>query len=136
MRRENLGILRGPADFVPLLGLRAVSLRAVTIAVVATQAPVPQKKWICCKEGTDMYAPRWDTACPTGGRRMQAMVEPYCPKQLAAPKRILQAVQHPVAPNCTNFNVRRRLQDMVTFKCPVNIEGYQCFKNNTNKKCA
>merc|ERR1712151_1099806 len=92
------------------------------------------KKWICCKEDNNMYAPRWDSKCPSG-RRLQSMVEGYCPKKLAAPKRILQAIVHPVAPNCTNFNGRRRLQAMVTYKCPANIEGIQCFKNNTNKAC-
>merc|ERR1712151_127515 len=122
-----------------------IAIIALLVAVVASQAVQPTKKWMCCKEGTDMYVPRYDTKCPTG-RRLQAMVEPYCTKKLAAPKRVLQAVQHPVAPACTNFNARRRLtggdhngrrlQAMVTYKCPVNIEGYQCFKNNTNKKCA
>merc|ERR1712124_162494 len=95
-----------------------VAIIALLIAYVASQAPVATKKWICCKEANNMVAPRWDTACPKSGRGMQAMVEPYCPKQLAAPKRVLQAVQHPVAPACTNFNARRRLQAVVTYKCP------------------
>merc|ERR1712138_295415 len=86
-----------------------------------------------CVALNGMQEPEWTDKC--GSRRMQAMVEPYCPKKLA-PKRILQAIVHPVAPACTNFNARRRLQAVVTtLKCPVNIEGIQCFKNNTNKKC-
>merc|ERR1712151_945503 len=113
-----------------------VAIIALLIAYAAAQAVQPTKKWICCKEDNNMYAPRWDTACPKSGRRMQAMVEPYCPRQLQVPKRVLQAIQHPIAPECTNFNARRRLQAVVKYKCPVNIEGYQCFKNNTNKKCA
>merc|ERR1711998_398181 len=114
-----------------------VAILALLVAVVASQAVVQKKKWICCKEENNMYAPRWDTACPKSGRRMQAMVEPYCPRQLAVPKRILQAIQHPIAPECVNFNAKRRLQAVVVkYKCPVNIEGWQCFKNNTNKKCA
>merc|ERR1711912_85888 len=116
-----------------------VAIIALLIAYAATQAVQPTKpaaKWLCCKEANNMVAPTWGTECPKSGRRLQSMVEPYCPKQLAAPKRILQAIQHPVAPACTNFNARRRLQAVVTYKCPVNIEGWQCFKNNTNKKCA
>merc|ERR1712025_1104853 len=113
-----------------------VAIICLLIAYAAAQAVVPTKKWLCCKEANNMVAPTWGTECPKSGRRMQAMVEPYCPRQLAVPKRILQAIQHPVAPNCTNFNARRRLQAVVTWKCPVNVEGWQCFTNNTNKKCA
>merc|ERR1711937_460305 len=114
-----------------------VAIIALLIAYVASQAPVPQKKWLCCKEANNMVAPRWDTKCPTTSRRLQAVVESHCPKQLKAGTRILQAVQHPVAPNCSNFSSsRRRLQAVVTYKCPVNIEGWQCFTNNTNKACA
>ena len=106
----------------------------IAINCVASQAIVPSKKWMCCKQDT-MYVPTWAVSCG-GGRRMQAMVEHYCTKRLETPKRILQAIVHPVAPKCTNFTGARRLQAVVvTYKCPVNIEGVQCFKNNTNKKC-
>merc|ERR1712060_507069 len=112
--------------------MRVAIALVLLLAYVAAQAPVPQKKWMCCtKDG--MSEPLWTDKC--GSRRMQAMVEPYCPKKLTAPKRILQAIVHPVAMACTNFNGRRRLQAVVTLKCPVNVEGIQCFKNNTNKKC-
>merc|ERR1712224_775274 len=74
-----------------------VAIIALLIAYVASQAPVPQKKWLCCKEANNMVAPRWDTKCPTTSRRLQAVVESHCPKQLKAGTRILQAVQHPVA---------------------------------------
>merc|ERR1719409_193022 len=107
-------------------------IAALLVAYVATQAIQPTKKWMCCTKN-GMSEPAWTDKC--GSRRLQAMTEPYCPKKLAAPKRVLQAIQHPVAPACTNFNARRRLQAVVTLKCPVNIEGIQCFKNNTNKKC-
>merc|ERR1712146_701841 len=52
--------------------------------------------------------------------------------------RVLQQVQHPVSHDCTNFNAKRRLQAVQPkkYKCPFNIEGVQCFLNNTNKKCA
>ena len=105
----------------------------IAMNAIAAQAVVATKKWHCCKVDS-MYEPKWGTSC--SGRRLQAMTEPYCPKTLVAAKRILQAVVHPVAPGCTNFNESRRLQSVVSFKCPVNIEGVQCFKNNTNKKCA
>merc|ERR1719387_2734734 len=85
-----------------------VAIIALLIAYVASQAPVPQKKWLCCKEANNMVAPRWDTKCPTTSRRLQAVVESHCPKQLKAGTRILQAVQHPVAPNCSNFSSSRR----------------------------
>merc|ERR1712151_1008902 len=102
---------------------------------MGTQVP---KKWLCCQDkANNMYEPRWDTKCPTG-RRLQAMVEPYYPARLSKQARRMQAVVHPVAPACTNFTGRRRLrklQAMVTYKCPVNVEGIQCFKNNTNKAC-
>ena len=120
-----------------------IAILVLLVAFVAAQAPVKPapvaKKWMCCME-SDMYVPRWDSKCPTTAtRRMQGMVEPYCTKKLAAASsRILQAIVHPVAPACSTFNARRRLQAVVpkkTYKCPVNIEGYQCFKNNTNKKC-
>ena len=117
-----------------------IAILVLLVAYVAAQAVVvkPTNKWMCCLQD-NMYVPSWASKCPTTTRRLQAMVEPYCTKQLAAPKRILQAIVHPVAPGCTDFTAKRRLQAVVvkkTYKCPVNIEGYQCFKNNTNKKCA
>merc|ERR1711881_666561 len=112
--------------------MRVIIALVVLIAMNQIAAQAIVKKWMCCtKDG--MSEPAWTDKC--GSRRLQAMVEPYCPKKLTAPKRILQAVVHPVAAACTNFNSRRRLQAVVTLKCPVNIEGIQCFKNNTNKKC-
>ena len=109
----------------------------IAMSSVMTQAMVPTKKWLCCKNAT-MYEPRWDVSCAGSARRLQGMVEQYCPAKLTKAARRMQAIVHPVASNCTNFNARRRLQAVVatTYKCPVNIEGYQCFKNNTNKKCA
>merc|ERR1711998_616828 len=131
----------------------------------------------------------------------QAMVEKACPKKLLNPKRVLQSVEHPASPQCTNFSAsrllqavvapsspkvrvrihvkpkatvfvplragcyqkfprlwcgsgfstvrpkpynnmtvnccpsRRRQQAVQTKKCPVNIEGIQCFLNNTGKAC-
>merc|ERR1712178_329060 len=116
------------------LEMRVIIALVVLIALngVATQA---MQKWMCCKNSDNEYVPTWGTAC--GSRRLQVMVEPYCPKKLQAPARILQAVvvNHPTAPNCSNFNGSRRLQAVVTYKCPVNIEGIQCFKNNTNAAC-
>merc|ERR1712224_597058 len=94
----------------------------IAINAIASQAVVP-KKWVCCKNSENQYVPLWETKCP-GSRRLQGVVtDQYCPKTLTAPKRILQNVEHPVAPNCTNFNGSRRLQAVVTYKCPVNIEG-------------
>merc|ERR1712066_504639 len=99
--------------------MRTIIALVVLIAIssIAAQAPVATKKWMCCT---------------TNG-----MSEPQCPKKLKAPSRILQQVEvkHPEAPNCTNFNGSRRLQAVVTLKCPVNVEGIQCFKNNTNAAC-
>merc|ERR1712110_10536 len=120
-----------------------IAIIALLVAVVASQAvQQPMKKWMCCAEANNMIAPRWDTKC--SGRRLQQQVPTYCTKKLTVPKRILQQAVHPVAANCSNFNARRRLvggdhdgrrlQQPVK-KCPVNIEGYQCFKNNTNKPC-
>merc|ERR1711868_11087 len=87
-------------------------IAALLVAYVAAQAPVASK-WLCCvKNG--MVEPTWGTKC--AGRRLQAVVtDKHCPKRLAAPKRILQA---PVA-----------------LKCPVNIEGIQCFTNNSGANC-
>merc|ERR1712227_1024190 len=113
--------------------MRAVIALVVLIAMSTVSAQAVQKKWLCCKKD-NMYEPTWGSSC--GSRRLQAVVEPYRPKKLESPKRILQEVQHPVAPNCVNFKASRRLQSVVTYKCPVNIEGYQCFKNNTGAKCA
>merc|ERR1712166_572513 len=107
----------------------------IAMSSVMTQAVVPTKKWLCCKNNS-MYEPRWDVSCAGSARRLQGMVEQYCPAKLSRSARRMQAVVHPVAANCTNFNSRRRLQAMVVYKCPVNIEGYQCFKNNSNAKCA
>merc|ERR1711862_258709 len=121
----------GKINYKQLYLMRFI-IAALLVAFVMSQAPVPTKKWMCCTKN-GMSEPMWTDKC--GSRRLKAMVEPYCPKKLAAPKRILQAIVHPVAPACTNFNGRRRLQAVVTLKCPVNIEGIQCFKNNTNKKC-
>merc|ERR1711981_657626 len=105
---------------------------ALLLAYVAAQAPVA-KKWMCCvKNG--MVEPQWATKC--GTRRLQAVVtDKHCPKRLAAPKRILQAVVHPVAPARGNFKAGRRLQAPVALKCPVNIEGIQCFTNNSGANC-
>ena len=113
--------------------MRVIIALVVLIAMnaIAAQAVTPTWKWRCCKKD-NMYETKWGTSC--GGRRLQAMTEPYCPKKLTAPQRRLQAV-HPVSPACTNLNGSRRLQAVVSFKCPVNIEGIQCFKNNTNNFC-
>merc|ERR1739848_110033 len=86
-----------------------IAIIALLVAVVASQQPVAQKKWMCCEAENNMMAPRWDTKCPSKSRRLQAMTEPYCPKKLTVPKRILQQVVHPVAADCSNFNARRRL---------------------------
>merc|ERR550532_2558483 len=106
----------------------------IAISQISAQAVV-QKKWLCCKAGNN-YEPRYEVSCAGSGRRLQAMVEHYCPKRLVAPKRVLQAIVHPLASNCSPYNSRRRLQAVVTYKCPVNIEGIQCFQNNTSAKCA
>ncbi len=115
--------------------MKVIIALVILIAMNACSAQA-MKKWLCCKNDT-MYEPRWDVSCAsTTSRRLQGMVEHYCPKKLVvASQRILQGVVHPVSPACTNFNASRRLQGMVTYKCPVNIEGVQCFKNNTNTKC-
>merc|ERR1712146_236849 len=118
--------------------MRVVIALIVLIAMSQVSTQVP-KKWLCCKHD-NMYEPRWDVSCAGSGRRMQTMVEQYCPKRLTSAKRILEEVTHPVAPTCTNFNAAatttgRRLQAPVVYKCPVNIEAIQCFKNNTNKAC-
>merc|ERR1711881_248596 len=127
-----MGIIKKTKNFKEKMRVIIALVVLIAMNQIAAQAVVPTKKWMCCtKDG--MSEPAWTDKC--GSRRLQAMVEPYCPKKLTAPKRILQAVVHPVAAACTNFNSRRRLQAVVTLKCPVNIEGIQCFKNNTNKKC-
>ena len=120
--------------------MRVIIAIVALIAMSSVMAQVP-KKWLCCKVDT-MYEPKWDVSCAGSGRRMQGMVEQYCPAKLSRSARRLQAVvvSHPAPQACTNFNARRRLsvrrqQAVVVFKCPVNVEGYQCFKNNTNKKC-
>merc|ERR1712146_668899 len=81
---------------------------------VMTQVPM---KWVCC-EANNTIEPKWATGC--GSRRLQAMVEPYCPTRLTKAARRL-AVSHPESPVCGNFK-RRRLQAIVK-RCPVNI-GY------------
>merc|ERR1711874_835617 len=87
-------------------------IAALLVAYVAAQAPVASK-WLCCvKNG--MVEPTWGTKCAT---------------------RRLQAVVHPVAPACGNFKAGRRLQAPVALKCPVNIEGIQCFTNNSGANC-
>merc|ERR1711904_82240 len=127
-----MGIKKQTKNFQGKMRVIIALVALIAMTQGLAQAPVPTKKWLCCtKDG--MSEPMWGDKC--AGRRLQAMVEPYCPKKLTAPKRILQAVVHPVAAACTNFNSRRRLQSVVTLKCPVNIEGIQCFKNNTNKAC-
>merc|ERR1712048_934331 len=103
----------------------------IAASSVINQAVVSDK-WLCCKVGNNVE-PKWGKSC--GSRRLQAMAESHCPKKLTAPKRVLQAIVHPIAPNCANFNSRRRLQAVVTYKCPVNIEGVQCFTNDTKAPC-
>merc|ERR1711988_533878 len=176
-----------------------IAIIALLVAYVASQAPVAKEKYICCEQG-DMWVPTWATKCPGKGRRLQAPVEAACPTKLHASSRVLQKVEHPVAPNCATKNAsrilqelsvptskgkvkislnpkstvfvplragcyqkfprlwcgsgfstvrpkpynnmtvnccpsRRRQQAVQTKKCPVNIEGIQCFLNNTGKAC-
>merc|ERR1712195_93335 len=115
--------------------MRVTIALVLLLAFVAAQKPVVVKKWMCCTV-SGMSEPQWTDKC-AAARRLQAPVEGYCPKKLESPKRILQAIMHPVATVCATFNASRRLQAIVkpTLKCPVNIEGIQCFKNNTNKAC-
>merc|ERR1712188_50643 len=69
---------------------------------------------MCCENKTqgNMWLAEWGTKCPGNGgkRRLQAVVEKACPKQLSVKARRLQAIQHPVSPDCTNFNAKRRAQ--------------------------
>merc|ERR1712166_1742312 len=53
----------------------------IAMSSVMTQAMVPTKKWLCCKNAT-MYEPRWDVSCAGSARRLQGMVEQYCPAKL------------------------------------------------------
>merc|ERR1712224_1169891 len=92
-----------------------VAIIALLVAYFASQAPVApapaaKEKYICCEQG-DMWVPTWATKCPGKGRRLQAMVEKACPTKLhAASSRVLQQVQHPVAPACATKNASRILQ--------------------------
>merc|ERR550537_1448811 len=115
--------------------MRVAIILSLALSMVAAQAVVTSKNWVCCKTGSN-YEPQIGTSCPSG-RRLQAMVAPYCPHQLKKSSRRLQALQLAAPPTCSNLNGRRRrMQAMVeTNKCPVNVEGVQCFKNNTNANC-
>merc|ERR1712013_416739 len=115
--------------------MKAVLVLAMLVAVCYTQAPVTTIN--CCVSNYNVLPTLG--AC-TGTRRLQAPVPQYCPKKWKVSRRV-QAVQTKefVAETCTNFNGRRlaksRLLQAVVYKCPVSVNGWRCFKNNTNANC-
>merc|ERR1712203_573955 len=103
-------------------------LALIAMQSVMTQAPVP---WICCKK-ENRVEPQLGGKCDSGRRAQQVKTDQYCPLKDVKPTRRMQQIV--TEPKCTNLNSRRRLQ-AIEIKCPVNIQGVQCFVNNSNANC-
>ena len=132
--------------------MKAAFILAIVLAYVSTQRPVTVVN--CCASGNNIVPTKG--ACPSKGRNLQAIVAPYCAAMLVdiadvlvssrVSRRAQAVVPAPVGQfnvhNCVDYYQRRnsrqllrRAQAVVVKKCPVSVNGWRCFKNNTNAKC-